>query len=100
MPTMWILQNQTFLLLLQYAVFYLILAIALNKKCKRIRSVGILLADLEKPVTRATSRAQSDGIQLKSFKKGALAYYAIVIVVLCVLVNKQDLLCRFILVTF
>ena len=49
---MWVLQNQTFLLLLQYAVFYLILAIALNKKCKRIRSVGILFADLEKPATK------------------------------------------------
>ena len=36
----------------------------------------------------------------RSFKKGALAYYAVVIVVLCPLVNKEDLPCKFILVTF
>lgn len=44
-----------------------------------VRNLGILFADLERPFTRATSRAQADAIQLKKFKKSVFAYCAIVI---------------------
>lgn len=40
---------------------------------QRVRNLGILFADLEKTFTRATSRAQADGIQPKNFGKSAFA---------------------------
>jgi len=62
---------------------------------QRVTSLGVLFADLEKQ--RATSRAQSDAIRLiEVLKKGTLADDAVVIVVLCALVNKQDFPCKFI----
>lgn len=53
-----------------------------------MRNLGILFADLEKTFTRATSRTQADAIQVKNFRKNAFAYFAIVIVMICALVNR------------
>lgn len=63
-----------------------------------MRNLGILFAELEKTFTRVTSRAQTDGIQLKNFRKSAFAYCAS-------LSNdfrssKHNLPCKYILVNF
>lgn len=58
---------------------------------QRRRNLGILFVDLEKPFTRATSRAQADAIRLKKFRKSVFAYCAIVIVLVCALVNRTCL---------
>lgn len=63
-----------------------------------MRNLGILFAELEKTFTRATSRAQRDGIQLQNFRKSAFAYCASLGNDLCS--SKENLPCKYILVNF
>lgn len=55
-----------------------------------MRNLGILFAELEKTFTRATSRAQRDGINCKTLEK-VLLHIVPVLVMICALAKRTCL---------